>query len=134
MFQGQIGSGKTCLITNILRERFGIGNVTSPTFCYVNRYKYLEGVSIYHYDLYRLQDMGEVVELGLFNVLGDQYSICLIEWPEVIYDFINDYVVSKIDDSSSVYLVSLSYDFQDNIHSDVRVFHLFKLVKQLCSN
>ena len=57
--------------------------ISSPTFNIVNEYK-KDDISIYHFDVYRLEDVAEFYEIG-----GDEYfenGICLIEWGELIKD------------------------------------------------
>ena len=41
-----------------------------------------ESISLYHFDLYRLQDPVELEYLGLRDIAAEQDTICLIEWPE----------------------------------------------------
>ncbi len=76
---GDLGAGKTCLTQGIAR---GVGvcqdeTVNSPSYILINEY---EGkIPIYHIDLYRLERIGDIVDLGLEEYLeGD--GICVIEW------------------------------------------------------
>ena len=77
---GELGSGKTHLIQGTCR---GLGvreHVVSPTFTIVN--EYVAGArSIYHFDLYRINSLREIVEIG-FEEYVDGEGICLIEWAE----------------------------------------------------
>jgi len=77
---GELGSGKTHLIQGICR---GLGvreHVVSPTFTIVNEYAAGRG-SIYHFDLYRINSLREIIEIG-FEEYFDGEGICLIEWAE----------------------------------------------------
>ena len=72
---------KTSLIQNILNNRFKVkGKVKSPT--YVHYKKYLD--NIYHFDLYRLENYDEFINIGWEEILDDKENICFIEWPELI--------------------------------------------------
>jgi tRNA threonylcarbamoyladenosine biosynthesis protein TsaE len=78
---GELGSGKTCLAQGIAR---GLGipeqyYVTSPSFALVNEYP--GRLHLYHIDLYRVEDMSELDEIGLDEILTSD-AISVIEWPE----------------------------------------------------
>jgi tRNA threonylcarbamoyladenosine biosynthesis protein TsaE len=80
-FRGNLGAGKTTFIQAICK-RLGIEqNVSSPTFSIINEYKTKVGESIYHIDLYRLNDEEEAVRAGVEECLYSE-SICFVEWPE----------------------------------------------------
>lgn len=80
---GELGSGKTKFTEGFL-SYFGLENeISSPTFTIVNEYQ-KDGINIYHFDVYRLEDSSEFYEIG-----GEEYfetGICLIEWGELIED------------------------------------------------
>ena len=77
---GLMGSGKTTLIHAICDEMKVSSPVSSPTFALINEYNSPYG-SIFHIDLYRLNDEEEAVRAGVEDCL---YSgkFCLVEWPE----------------------------------------------------
>jgi tRNA threonylcarbamoyladenosine biosynthesis protein TsaE len=80
-FHGQMGAGKTTIISYLCHYK-GTNDVTgSPTFSIINEYQVDDGKKIYHIDLYRLKDEEEVMETGIEDCV---YSgeICMIEWPE----------------------------------------------------
>ena len=79
--EGELGTGKTCL-TQGIAAGLGVGpqyRVTSPTFTLINEYP--ARVALAHIDLYRLEDIDEMVEIGLEHYLGGD-SVCVIEWVE----------------------------------------------------
>ena len=83
---GEMGVGKTTfvkfLINNLqLKFKQKITDVTSPTFNIMNEYN-IKGLSIKHYDLYRLKSSDELKDLNMFN--EDDKAILLIEWPQLI--------------------------------------------------
>jgi len=85
-FKGELGVGKTTFIKyliNFLQKKNNqpITEIPSPTFNLVNEYN-LEKLAIKHYDLYRINNEKELINLSIFEDISDQ--ITLIEWPEKI--------------------------------------------------
>lgn len=82
LLDGPVGAGKTHFARAFIRARQGEAaeDVPSPTFTLVQTYHDPRGTEIWHADLYRLGDPGEVVELGLEDAFDT--AICLIEWPD----------------------------------------------------
>jgi tRNA threonylcarbamoyl adenosine modification protein YjeE len=78
---GELGAGKSALARALLRamaDDAGL-EVPSPTFTLVQSYPLR--IPISHFDLYRLGDPSELVELGFDEML--ETGICLVEWPEM---------------------------------------------------
>ena len=95
LFNGDIGSGKTTLIKQIVKD-IGISeNVKSPTFSLVN--EYIENdLIIFHFDLYRINTENELDSIGFYEYL-DSGKLCFIEWPDIaIQNIYKDYVLIKI--------------------------------------
>lgn len=82
---GELGAGKTKLTQGILTY-FGLENeISSPTFTIVNEYQ-TKKFPIYHFDVYRLSDSDEFLNIG-----GEEYfekGACIIEWGEMIEDIL----------------------------------------------
>ena len=76
---GDLGAGKTTLTRGILRGLGFEGDVASPTFPIVQTYEHLR-VPLWHVDLYRIEDPGELDELALDEARVD--TALVIEWPE----------------------------------------------------
>ena len=90
VLSGELGAGKTKFTEGFLKH-FGLENeISSPTFTIVNEYKN-KNINIYHFDVYRLEDVDEFYAIG-----GDEYfssGISIIEWGELIKDALpKDYI------------------------------------------
>lgn len=85
-FYGHMGAGKTTFIKAICEELGVTDAVSSPTFAIVNEYASNMG-SIYHFDFYRIKRSTEVLDLG-FEDYAYSGSLCLMEWPELIEEFL----------------------------------------------
>lgn len=81
-FYGEMGAGKTTLISRIAAQLGADDTVTSPTFAIVNQYKGRDG-SIYHFDMYRIERTEEALDFGCEEYLSSG-DLCLVEWPEKI--------------------------------------------------
>ena len=75
---GPLGVGKTALARGFLAQLGHRGEVPSPTFAIVQPYEALDP-PIWHVDLYRIEHVGELDELGL-DAAED--GVLLVEWPE----------------------------------------------------
>ena len=83
---GEIGVGKTTFVRffiNHLEVENGIkkSDILSPTFNIAYDYDIGE-IKVYHYDLFRLKNYKDILELGMFETSKDHIKI--IEWPELI--------------------------------------------------
>jgi tRNA threonylcarbamoyladenosine biosynthesis protein TsaE len=78
--RGELGAGKSTCARSLLRALGVVGAVRSPTYTLVETYE-LAGLSCVHVDLYRLQTLTEVDELGLRDLVGPG-CLLLVEWPE----------------------------------------------------
>lgn len=85
-FKGDLGTGKTTLISAICKHLGSVSQVSSPTFALVNAYNTKNG-ELYHFDLYRLNNMEEIMDIGFEEYLYSG-SYCFIEWPEKITDIL----------------------------------------------
>ncbi len=82
-FYGEMGAGKTTLINEMCRQLDIINQASSPTFSLVNEYSNSNGLTVYHFDFYRINRLEEAYDIGYENYFYSGYP-CLIEWPEKI--------------------------------------------------
>ena len=83
LFYGEMGTGKTTLIKEIVKQ-LGVKDVAnSPTFSIVNEYLSQKGETIYHFDFYRIENEEEVFDIGIEEYLYNN-NWCFIEWPEKV--------------------------------------------------
>jgi tRNA threonylcarbamoyladenosine biosynthesis protein TsaE len=76
---GPLGAGKTVLCSAIIQGLGFHGEVTSPSYAIVHNYEPPElAIAVAHADLYRLEDVRELDELGLAEERGSK--ITLVEW------------------------------------------------------
>ena len=77
---GEIGTGKTFLVSHFLKQ-LGVNDaITSPTFNIFNEYQSNIG-KIFHYDLYRIKKPEELMFIDLEDNISTGMTI--IEWPEI---------------------------------------------------
>lgn len=105
---GELGSGKTKFTEGFLKYFNLDEEITSPTFTIVNEYKN-PNITIYHFDVYRLEDVDEFYAIG-----GEEYfsnGICIIEWGELIEEALpHDYI-------------KISFE-KDNSNENVRILNV----------
>lgn len=78
--RGELGSGKTTCARSLLHALGVTAPVRSPTYTLVDTYGVAD-LTCVHVDLYRVQTINEIEELGLRDMTGPGY-LMLIEWPE----------------------------------------------------
>lgn len=86
---GDLGSGKTTFVKGLAR---GLGisqTITSPTYIFARSYSF-EPIerpgfykdTLYHLDLYRVQNSKELEQINLEDIFGDGRGIAVVEWAE----------------------------------------------------
>lgn len=94
--KGDLGAGKTSFVKAFLQHIASTDEVSSPTFSIVNEYRSADNRPIYHMDLYRLQSVEELIDLGFEEYLDD-CAYCFIEWPTLGEHILDDYVELRIE-------------------------------------
>ena len=83
---GDLGAGKTTLVSGVLNAMGYAGRVKSPTYTLVEPY-HASGLDLRHFDLYRLHNEEEWEAAG-FRDEFDGHNIFFIEWPKKALSFI----------------------------------------------
>ena len=86
LISGDVGAGKTTLVKEYCKLIGVKENVNSPTYTLINQYKCNNKIVV-HIDLYRVNNIIEINELGLFDYLEN--NLVIIEWPEIILNQID---------------------------------------------
>lgn len=82
---GEAGAGKT-VFTKGLAKGLGIDEkVLSPTFAIRNDYQGVK--NLHHLDMYRISDMSEIEETGVFEGIFDINDVTVIEWAENVEEY-----------------------------------------------
>ena len=80
-FDAEMGTGKTTFIMGLLKA-MGIEHTEgSPTYSLVNVYESQMFGKVFHFDLYRIKDEMEALDIGIEEMLYSD-GVCLIEWPD----------------------------------------------------
>ena len=102
LISGEMGVGKTTLIKEVFLSMNVIDNVSSPTFSIINEYRTKQNKVVYHMDLYRLKNISETEDIGLFEYL-ESGNLCIIEWGDIIEKLIDSkydkFIISKQNES-----------------------------------
>lgn len=91
-FYAEMGSGKTTLITAILRAMGIESPEGSPTYSLVNSYDSPYYGEVMHFDVYRLNSIDEALDAGVEELLYSG-ATCFVEWAEIIEPLLPEEVV-----------------------------------------
>lgn len=76
---GPLSAGKTTLVRGLLGKMGHKGEVPSPSFAIVQPYDDIS-LPVWHVDLYRIENVSDLDELGLDDIRHD--GVLIVEWPE----------------------------------------------------
>ena len=88
LFNGDLGSGKTTLIQLICKKLNIKEKVLSPTFNLINEYQINNDFKVYHFDLYRIKSIQELIEIDFIDYIYSG-NYCFIEWTKICKDLID---------------------------------------------
>lgn len=92
-FVGDLGAGKTAFVRGIAEGIASDDQVTSPTFTISNTYEGKNGLSLHHYDFYRLTEPGVIAE-ELAEATQDPKAIICIEWAETVRGVLPENIIT----------------------------------------
>lgn len=80
---GDVGAGKTSLTKGIARGLAITEDIQSPTFTISRQYQAPNGLTLAHYDFYRINDAGIMAD-ELRETVGDDKTVVVIEWSNIV--------------------------------------------------
>ena len=95
LLAGEMGAGKTAFAQGFGRALGVTEPITSPTFTLVHSYD-TGNVTLHHADLYRLEQLAEVTDLGL-GELAEYHGIVLVEWGDVAESTFGEHLLVRLD-------------------------------------
>ncbi|AHX04472.1 tRNA threonylcarbamoyl adenosine modification protein YjeE [Ehrlichia japonica] len=104
---GDLGVGKTTFVKFLVHTLAPDEDVSSPTFSIINEYHFSK-FTIYHIDLYRVNSLSEIYDLGIDCICDD--GVGIVEWSGLL-DGILDFNLK----------ISIKYSAEDNLRN-VEVF------------
>jgi tRNA threonylcarbamoyladenosine biosynthesis protein TsaE len=106
LLEANLGAGKTFIVKKICEYLNSTDEAVSPTFAIIHQYNGPQLIN--HMDLYRVEDVRELDNLGWEEYL-EMGAITFIEWPQIIERQLSDYYKLKI-----------------NFDAETRIFELYK--------
>ena len=100
---GDLGVGKTTFVKFLVHTLVPGEDVSSPTFSIVNEY-HSSKFTIYHIDLYRINSLCEIYDLGIDCICDD--GVGIIEWSDLL-DGILDFNLK----------ISIKYSTEDSLRN-----------------
>ncbi len=83
LFDGEMGAGKTTIISELCRQLEIEDEPSSPTYSIVNEYYSKAHGTLYHFDCYRLESEEEALDIGIEDYLYSG-NYCFVEWGDRI--------------------------------------------------
>jgi tRNA threonylcarbamoyladenosine biosynthesis protein TsaE len=130
---GDLGAGKT-IFTQSLLKSLGVKNIiNSPSFKLINEYDISfnsKNIKCYHFDLYRLESIEEILYLGWEEMINSTENICIIEWA----DRAKELWKNTKSQQNTFYQININYRFNKidfssikNINQQERTINIKKL-------
>lgn len=80
-----LGGGKTVFVRGLAAGLGSKDMVHSPSFTISNQYQTPAGITLHHFDFYRLQEPG-ILREELAEVLKDSQAVTAVEWADIVED------------------------------------------------
>ncbi len=121
---GDLGTGKTYISKGIAEGLKIKEDITSPTFTLINEYKN-DKYHLYHLDLYRLNSLSSVLDLGIEDFVSENDSVTIIEWYEKLenYKLSKNFIEIKIfyNENGRDFIIELdNYDKKDELEKRIK--------------
>jgi tRNA threonylcarbamoyladenosine biosynthesis protein TsaE len=86
---GELGTGKT-VFTKGIAHVLGINrfSIKSPTYTYIRKYKSKNMKNFYHIDLYRLDQIDDLLLQEIVELTENKKNIIIIEWADKLKDYL----------------------------------------------
>jgi tRNA threonylcarbamoyl adenosine modification protein YjeE len=81
--EGVLGAGKTVFARGVAKGLKIKERVDSPTFVILKQYG-----NFYHFDLYRLKNSGELLNLGWEEIISQKNNLVMVEWGDKVEDLL----------------------------------------------
>lgn len=124
---GDLGAGKTHF-TKGIAAGLGIEDyITSPSFTIVNEY---EGrLKLFHFDVYRIDDLGEMYEIGFDEYLYGE-GVCVVEWGSMVRELLPKHTVNisikRQDNDDFIREITVEVGFEQDTLGGLRSSQYFK--------
>lgn len=90
---GDLGSGKTTFVKGLAKGLGVAQTITSPTYIFIRSYSFepiqrrgFNKDTLYHLDLYRVEDPQQAQKINLEEILNDKNGIVVVEWAEHLFN------------------------------------------------
>ena len=107
--EGPLGAGKTTLTKELAKVMGVKDEIVSPTFVLHRQYEGYAGLVLNHIDCYRMEEFGELLQIGLRKMIGRK-SLIVIEWA----DKFEKEIKGLRDEESKVIWVKMKYGGKEN--------------------
>lgn len=90
LFSGELGAGKTTFISGLAK---GLGvkeDLSSPSFTILNTYPLKDDKKFVHADFYRLDNVRDMIEVGIEDYIYRSNCVVCIEWGNKLKDYLEN--------------------------------------------
>ena len=88
LFSGPMGVGKTTFARTLIKTLTDVHDIASAAYPIVMPFSTNMGIPLWLCDFFRLKDIHELHEIGIYDMLSHKRAIIMIEWPDIILQFL----------------------------------------------